>query len=203
MADTLNHAGTYDHVSALLAELQANSKTVLTLVPSDAEIINVNLNTREIEIGSSVYSKFLSVSHDHYAETIYFRVPRYFDGVDLSQMACVVEYINAKGDSRVSPIIVKDIMTEPGYILFGWCIHGDATRYAGTLKFALRFYAIQFGQNITESKFVYSLRTQQASGKILYGMPEDAAKEESLFSKPLYDIVDALQQASMIYWTNV
>lgn len=203
MADGINHASTYDHVSALLAELQANSKTILTLVPSDSEIINVNLNTREIELSTSAYSNFLSISHDHYAETIYFRIPRYYDGVDLSQMACVVEYVNAHGDSRVSPIVLKDIMTEPGYILLGWCIHGDATRYSGTIKFALRFYAIVFDQNGIENRFVYSLRTQQASGKILYGMPEDAAEEESLFSKPLYDIVDALQQASMIYWTNV
>lgn len=203
MADRATHANTYDNVSALLAEIQANSKTVITLVPSDSEIININLNTREIEISSSAYSKFLSISHDHYAETIYFRVPRYFDGVDLSQMACVVEYVNSHGDSRISPILLKDIMTEPGYILLGWCIHGDATRYAGTLKFALRFYAIVFGEHSTDNRFVYSLRTQQASGKILYGMPEDGAEEESLFSKPLYDIVDALQQASMIYWTNV
>lgn len=183
----------------LLEELQANTKTIVTVVPSDSEIINVNLNTRQIELASSVYSNFLSVARDHYAETIYFRVPRYFDGVDLSRMACVIEYTNAANESRISPVLVKDIITEPDYMLLGWCIHGDATATAGTLKFAIRFYSI----NLDTDEFVYSLRTQQASGKIAYGASEAAMKEESLFSKPLYEIVDALQQASTIYWTNV
>ena len=184
---------------SLLAELQANSKTIVTIVPSDSEIINVDLNTRSIEIKSSAYSKFLSVARDHYAETIYFRVPRYFDGVDLMRMACVIEYTNAANESRISPILVKDNLSEPGYILLGWCIHGDATKKAGTIKFAMRFYSI----NLSTHEFVYSLRTQQTDGKIMYGVDEKAVKEESLFSEPLYEIVDALQQASTIYWTNV
>lgn len=192
-------ATTSQQVTALLAELQANSKTIVTLVPSDSEIINVNLNTRQIEIGSSAYSKFLSVARDHYAETIYFRVPRYFDGVDLSRMACAVEYTNAANQSRISPILVKDIISEPDSIIMGWCIHGDATAKAGTIKFALRFYSI----NLDTYEFVYSLRTQQASGKIVYGVDEGVVEEESLFSEPLYAIVDALKQASTIYWTNV
>lgn len=192
-------ATTQDQVIRLLAEMQANSKTIVTVVPSDAEIVNVDMNTRSIEIQKSGYSKFLSVARDHYAETIYFQVPRYFDGVDLSRMACVIEYINANGDSRISPVLVKDIITDPNKIIFGWCIHGDATRKAGTIKFAIRFYSI----NLDTNEFVYSLRTQQAEGRILYGVDEGITKEESLFSQPLYEIVDALKQKSTVYWTNV
>lgn len=192
-------ATTYDQVTALLVELQANTKTIVTVVPSDAEIVDVDLNARLIELDKSAYSRFLSVARDHYAETIYFKVPRYYDGVDLSRMACVVEYVNAKGDNRISPIIVKDIITDPDYLIFGWCIHGDATRKAGTIKFAIRFYSI----DLETKEFIYSLRTQQASGKILHGMDDSAAKEESLFSEPLQQIVSALQDASMIYWTVV
>ena len=193
-------ATTSEQVNALLAELQANTKTIVTLVPSDTEIVNVDLNTRSINLASTSYSKFLSVDREHYAETIYFRVPRYFDGVDLSQTACVIEYINAANDSRIAPILVKDIISDPGYLIFGWCIHGDATRKAGTIKFAIRFYSI----NLETKEFTYSLRTQLAQGKILYGMDEDAANtaagEKDLFSKPIYDIVAALQEASMIEW---
>jgi len=71
-------------------------------------------------------------------------------------MCCVVEYTNANNDSRVSPILVKDVTSEPGYIIFGWCIHGDATRKSGTIKFAIRFYAV----NLEQKTFIYSLRTQ-------------------------------------------
>lgn len=195
----MSHALNYDAVVALLAELQENSKTIVTVVPSDAEIINVDLDKREIQIGQSAYSKFLSVAHDHYAETIYFRVPRYFDGVDLLRMCCVVEYTNANNDSRVSPILVKDVTSEPGYIIFGWCIHGDATKKSGTIKFAIRFYAV----NLDQGTFIYSLRTQQALGKILYGVEEADTSEEKLHSASIYNIVEALQEKSLIYWTNM
>lgn len=195
----MSHALGYDAVVALLAELQENSKTIVTIVPSDAEIIDVDLDKREILIKDSSYSNFLSVAHDHYAETIYFKCPRYFDGVDLLRMCCVVEYVNADGDSRVTPILVKDITSQPGYIIFGWCIHGDATRKAGTIKFAIRFFAI----NMESRNFIYSLRTQQALGKVMYGMNEAEASEEKLHSNPVYDMVQALQEKSLIYWTNM
>ena len=189
-----------DQIKTLLADLQVNTKTITTTVPPNSEIVNVNLNTRTIELNQTSYSKFLSVAREHYAETIYFRVPRYFDGVDLSQTACVIEYINAANDSRIAPILLKDIISDPGYLIFGWCIHGDATRKAGTIKFAIRFYSI----NLDTKEFTYSLRTQMAQGKILYGMDEDAAnaaaEEKDLFSKPIYDIVAAIQEASMIEW---
>jgi len=71
-------------------------------------------------------------------------------------------------------------------MIFGWCLHGDATRSAGTIKFAIRFYSI----DLNTKAFTYSLRTQLASGKILYGMDEavanKAAEEKDLFSKPIY-----------------
>lgn len=196
-------ATTQEQVNALLIEIQANTRNILTIVPSDAEIIDINLNNRSINLGSTSYSKFLSVAREHYAETVYFRVPRYFDGVDLSRTACVVEYINANNDNRIAPILQKDIVSEPGYMIFGWCLHGDATRTAGTIRFAIRFYSI----DLNTKAFTYSLRTQLASGKILYGMDEAAAnaaaEEKDLFSKPIYQIVDALQQASTIEWINV
>ena len=70
-------------------------------------------------------------------------------------MACVVEYVNANNESRISPILVKDIISDPSYLIFGWCIHGDATRKAGTIKFAIRFYSI----DLSTKTFLYSLRT--------------------------------------------
>lgn len=186
---------------SILEQIQMNSKTVITIAPADAEIINVNLNTRQIELGTSVYSNFLSVARDHYAETIYMRVPRYFDGVDLMRMCCVVEYTNAANQNHVSPILLKDSLTEPGYLLLGWCIHGDATIQAGTVKFALRFYSL----NLTTHQFVYSLRTQQATGRILYGVDESQVSEEqqAVYNKPIYDLVQALNEKSLIYWHNV
>lgn len=118
----------------LLTEVQHNSRTMVYVPPSDpSKIINIDLDTRTIDLKNSPYKDFLSVNKEHYAETLYFKVPRYFDNVDLNGMALVIEYVNAKGVSYVSPILVKDIITYPGYILFGWCIHGNATAASGNL----------------------------------------------------------------------
>jgi hypothetical protein len=42
----MSHALSYDAVIAILAELQENTHTIVTVVPSDAEIINVDLDKR-------------------------------------------------------------------------------------------------------------------------------------------------------------
>jgi hypothetical protein len=55
----------------------------------------------------SEFKDFLSVEKDHRAETIYFRVNRFHDVNDLGKIACVIEYINAVGESRIYPVIWK------------------------------------------------------------------------------------------------
>jgi len=68
----------------LLTEVQTHHRTmVLTQSYDKSRIIDVDLINREINLKSSPYNKFISVSEDHYAETLYFRMPRYYDGVDL------------------------------------------------------------------------------------------------------------------------
>jgi len=154
-------AATTESVSTeLLRSLQMNSKTMIAAVPSETEFIDIDLRKREILLESSSYANFLGVVGEHYATTIYFRVPRYFDGVDLFRMSCAIEYVNPLGEARLSPILVSDIMTEPGYILFGWCLHGDALREVGPITFAVRFFSI----NLETEEFTYSLRTKPAVG---------------------------------------
>ena len=183
----------------LLKYIQISSKTIVTPVPLGTPIINVDLDTRTIDVASSQYKSFLSIEKDHYAETLYFKVPRYFDGVDLMQTTIVMEYVNAKGESRVAPLLNRDVTTAPGYILLGWCIHGEATKAAGTLRFALHFYSIDLATNT----WLYSLRTQPAQGRIMYGVASPAMTEDNLSSTPLAALIEAINNQSMIYWTNL
>lgn len=188
----------------LLLSVQEHSRTMICTVPTDpTKIVNVNLETREIELAKSAYYSFLSVRKEHYAETIYFRVPRYFDGVDLMSMALVVEYVNAKGNSYVSPILVRDIATEPGYILFGWNLHGNATEAAGNLQFALRFFNV----NSQSRELCYSLRTKPAVGKILYGVQnysDTPNSEEGLLNNyALDDVISKIAEQTTVWWNNL
>lgn len=187
--------------TALLREIERNSKTIVTVVPEDKEIINIDLNTRKIELSkSSQYKDFLSVNEDHQAETLYFKCPRYFDGVDLMGTALVVEYTNANGNSFVAPIMVRDVTSQPGYIIFGWNIHGNATAAAGKIKFAFRFFTV----DATAAELTYSLRTQATEGTILYGVDSSAITEEiKLGSTAFQALLEAVTEKSLVYWTNL
>ena len=77
---------TQEEYNRLLYKVQdENAPTTAVLIPSTERIFNIDLNTRTIEA-----PEFLSVEHDHSAETIYFVIDRYFDSWDLSNSTCVI-----------------------------------------------------------------------------------------------------------------
>ena len=89
----------------LLYRIQDENKPSLAvLLPNDEKIYEIDMNSRKIEA-----PKYLSVELDHRAETIYFKVGRYYDNIDLANMTCVVQYINAKGEGRVYPVPFYDV----------------------------------------------------------------------------------------------
>lgn len=165
-------------------------------------LIDIDLNKREIILPPE-YQDFLSMERDHYAETVYFKVDRYFEDVDLFRTVIVVEYIDATGkNSRIFPVALKDIISEPGKIIFAWCIGNEATRVAGTIKFAVRFYLV----NEQEKKFDYNLSTQPQYGNILHGMDEIDWQEEyaDKFTPSIVEeVLAAIETAKFIYWTDV
>ena len=186
----------------LLIEVQNSAHTLAFAGHYDtSKIINVNLETREIELSKSPYKKFISVSDDHYADTLYFRMPRFYDNVDLMSMALVVEYVNANGEGYISPIVVKDIASEPGYIIFGWCVHGNAAIAAGTLKFAFHLFQI----DLNTHEIVYSLRTQAATGRIVLGLKALTKEYETglLNTYSLDEVIAGLVQNTTLWWTNL
>lgn len=162
-----------------------NFPVQVVLSPSEDKIINVDLSKRKIEA-----PKFLSVVKDHKAETVYFKMNRFFEYMDLTNLTCVVQYVTKTGKSRYYPIPFYDIHTfsEEDMIIFPWVIDGEATEVAGDIQFALRFYKI----DKLSHKFLYNLTTLPAKGTILYGM------DKSIFNPEQYDIANepylAIQQ---------
>lgn len=184
-----------------LSDIQATVSSVLTVVPASEPKIDIDLDSREITFPEE-YKSFLSVATDHRAETVYFRVDRYFDGVDLSKYACIIEYINAENEGRIYPVIVKDLTSEAGKIIFGWCIGGEATKSAGTIKFSVRFYQV----NPTTRSFSYSLSTIPIENTILNGIGNVSESEiyeyDSTLIEEIFSQLNDLQ-ASKVYWRDV
>ena len=198
---------------SLLYEIQNSVPTGPTpetiILPSNKQLYNVDLNTREIDGPET-----LSVQSDHYAETVYFLVDRYYDNMDLAQTNCVVQY-TINGNSYVYAVPFCDTTTFEGKIIIPWTISASATQTAGTVKYFIRFYLIDktsvINSNTQEydpsgAEFSYSLSTLLSSSKVLKTLStEDFIAEDKDYQIPerYFEFVNYLNTAidnATIYW---
>lgn len=137
-----------------------NSPSIVPLQP-DSIIMNIDLNSRIIEA-----PEYLSVEEDHLAETVYFRLDRFYDNQDLANTVGIIQYINGKGDGYIYPIPYYDIATEKenNKILFPWCIEGHVTEKSGVINFSIKFYDIE------NEEVKYILNTLPAKSKVAKGL---------------------------------
>lgn len=196
---------------SLLYDLQQNNKTPLIthLLPKDNQIHEIDLDTRTIDV-----PQFLSVRYDHNAEVIYFKCPRYFEGVDLADTICVIQFINANGDKGLYWVPFYDtyhydvieegaLASSTPMLLFPWAISGLATIKEGKVQFSVRFYKF----NEDTHQFFFNLSTKPATGQILHGLdiPLDAEKQfqlDTAFALELYQKMFQLAGEAVTYWED-
>lgn len=201
---------------SMLYRIQSeNAPDLALLLPRSEKIFNIDLESRTIEA-----PEFLSVETDHRAETIYFKCPRFYDTMDLATTTCIIQYINAAGEARLYVVPFYDVQTFSKYdpetgvdepmMLFPWLIEGDATKAAGTVKYAIRFYKMNGNTLLT-----YNLNTLVSESKVLHGMDNDAiyealeadAADAGIDANWLQTYLDAIQEQITIankrdlYWT--
>lgn len=148
-----------------------NAPSLAILLPTDEKIYNIDLNSRVVEA-----PEYLGVEGDHRAEVIYFKVNRFYDFYDLTQAVCVIQYINALGESKAYVVPYYDIDTLSGHdetkgeqddvILFPWMIDQETTKVKGPIQFNIKFYKLSLGG----SKYLYNLTTLTAESQILAGI---------------------------------
>lgn len=178
----------------LLKSIQNTTMVLADTVPIDAPTIKINWSARELILPSE-YSSFLGVQNDHQAETIYFEVDRYFENVDLSKMTCVVEYVNSEHQGRVYPVVDMDTTTSPDKLYFGWRLSRNATRLAGKLHFAIRFYSI----DDTRETYVYNLSTLPCTANIYASMyKSESAEDDSESDLPIDNVHDLLDRITAL-----
>ena len=145
-------------------------------IPSDEKVYAVDLNARTVDTPT-----YLSTETDHYAETVFFSVDRYFDNIDLAESTCIIQYVNANGEPYIyiAPIYDLETYAEFGKILIPWCIQGHATAAPGVIKYAIRFYHVTKHEVLSDTnpsevtyeyEFDYIINTQVVSSRILVGM---------------------------------
>lgn len=174
-----------------------NAPSLAILLPTDEKIYTVDLNARSVEV-----PEFLSVETDHRAETIYFKVNRFYDFFDLTQAVCIIHYVNALGEVRAYPVPYYDIETfgEEDLILFPWIIDGDATKAAGVITYSIRFYKL----NESGKSYLYNINTLPVKSKILHGIgkTEDIDVETDYLATLKDDIYQKIHDIAGfdLYW---
>lgn len=174
-----------------LLEIQNNLNQIVPeralLIPEKEPIYNIDLNTRIVES-----PEFLSVAKEHTAETIYFKVDRYYEHIDLSNTICIIEYINAADEKYLYVVPFYDVTTiierdsELDFarkkIVFPWSISSSVTKKAGIVKYAIKFYHIdrERSNEIHDYAYDFVLNTLPAESKVLYSLdgPTDSKDEE-------------------------
>lgn len=140
----------------------ANEDPKFTVLPLDEEPFFIDANSREIQPSPSFPKNVVGVRGDQVAEIIYFKINRYFDATDLAEQDIYIEWENAKKDPGMSREYVRDITSDPDYIIFGWPLALQITEYAGTVKYAIRFYKLKDLPDGTK-ELVYSFSTQPST----------------------------------------
>ena len=143
-----------------LLDIQNSTEVSYTTIPSEEPKFKIDLKNRSITVPKEF--EFLGTKNEHNAETVYFEIDRYFNGEDLSNHTCIIQFINKSGDGGLYPVTVIDKESEEGKIIFGWEIKDDVTALAGDVLFAVRFYSID-----ENNKFTYNLNTLIGKSVIL------------------------------------
>lgn len=132
-----------------------------TILPLDEDVFEIDANTRTITVPQSFITNGISVQGDEIAEIVYFKIRRFYDAIDLDTKDIYIQWRSAALDEKGNPIDgvsvpwVKDVESEPGYIIFGWPLSSKITAKAGTIQFAVRFYEFDKDKDI----LTYSLST--------------------------------------------
>ena len=151
---------------------RATSGRRYAILPLDEEHFEIDANSRIITVPADFRKNGIAVKGDQVAEIVYFRIARYFDFMDLNNTEIFIqwEHTGENGNTfkGVSTEWVRDIESDPDYLIFGWALDSGTeaepgiTANSGTVKFSVHFVV----RNETGTGLEYSLNTLEASASV-------------------------------------
>ena len=136
------------------------------LMPLDEPLFEIDANKRLINVPTEFSKNGIGVRGDHMAETLYFKIDRYFDHQDLFNVDEIIinwqfrpasASRNAEIPMHTSLAFAPDEEYIPGYVVFGWVIDNEMTLSKGTLSFSVAFVKKE------GDRYQYALNTMIAS----------------------------------------
>ena len=156
-------------------------------------IIDNNLRRINIPDGANIFG----VAGDIEVKYVSFEMPRYYNGIDMSEFSIFVDYENAKGDRNYYKVV--DIKTHSATnpqssdnITFTWLLESDVTAYQGTVVFAIRMVKRD------GTKIIKQFDTDTATGIVLDGMNVfqrvPLSDQKDILGKIENDVVENIQE---------
>ena len=110
------------------------------MLPLDEAPFEIDANERTIKVPAA-FNKCAGVQGDNLCEIITFTVDRYFDYVDLETTTIAIQWQspNRQGIHLVDRNL-RDIISRPGKIRFGWPLSSSVTETHGDVVFSIRFF---------------------------------------------------------------
>ena len=116
----------------------------LFIIPFGENDFVIDANSRKIGVPQEFARNGVGVEGDHFVESLYFTIDRYFDTIDFAQsnIMAIVEWINANGEKCYSPAWTKILSDDDEKLIIGWVLTDKATKKAGIVKFSIRLYSL-------------------------------------------------------------
>ena len=185
----IDSVGTY---LTKLAELKAKSPKYVRLPVyeeghEDEEIFEIDANARTIKVPASFSKNGVGVVSDELAETVWFKINRYFDIKDFGLAAqsgevlkdgglhILIQWEAPDGAKGASWAYAIDTDTDEDFVYFGWALTAEhLTAKAGNIKFAVRIL-----QYDIDGTVAYSFATQAATIAVKAGLSFDITDEDA------------------------
>ena len=154
---------------ATLDELLDNLPSTHTL--NDPITFEIDEDLRTIK--KPARGNVLGVQDDNNVNHINFKMPRYYNGIDLSTFAIKINYKNALG--TINSYFVDDLIFGTDTMTFSWLVSKEVTVLTGTVEFVVKLFTTL---NDEINKF---FSTAIAEGIVL---PSISVEDETLIPTP-------------------
>lgn len=114
-------------------------KAYFLRLPVDEDMITINANARSIVLPENYRRNGIAVAGDTFAETLWFKIDRYYDLQDLSLTYIYIFWELPDKTKGYSTPAFTDINSEAGQLIFSWTIPDLLTANAGNIKFYVSF----------------------------------------------------------------
>lgn len=143
---------------------------------------NIDENLRTIAIPSN--GVVLGVHGDKNVNRVNFRMPRYYNGFDMTEFETRIIYSNNSG--TLNYYTVTDMIVSDDVILFTWLVDSDATAHEGIVTFGVKMLKV----DTETSVILQSFNTTLAKAKVLTGMNV----ETSISPEETKDLISSLEK---------